>query len=204
MLKFQILRGRTIVNQGAVDRNLTIDGFDWSDMDLSETRLRVVESAARLRPDRALRLAQITLRGSLQGANLRGAIWPRVDFRGVNAGGADFSGADLRWGTIDGGLWNEALLRSVTFTGGTITGGVKMISTRFDDADLRDVPFRDSYLRSAEFAGADLRGALFINCNLRHAGFDGANVDRAQMVGCDTTHGAPDSVIDRMKMAGRV
>lgn len=168
----------------------SLDGLDYSNIDLREANLRLVSLAdARLvKADlRNVDLSEADLsRAALIGANLRGANLSKATLYG-----ADLSAADL----------TDAVLNSANLTSANLTG-----------SNLRNADLTDAVLINGNLYRADLTSATLASANLREANLSRATIastvfnnavfgnttiatDLSEAIGLDeTTHWAPSDV----------
>lgn len=107
---------------------------------------------------------------NLEGANLQGASFRRLQLKEINLKGANLSGADLSniiWDKADfsGAMMYSARLNKATLINANFEkaelGGAELLGGNFSNANFTDAMMDGVDLRAANFTGANFKRAIF-------------------------------------------
>lgn len=134
---------------------------------------------------------------SLRGRDLRGAVFRRADLRKADFSGADLTDASFEEARLQGAKFTCIWLESLEHDDGAAKPERcgRLVSARFDRADLRGVGFSNADMRGARFENAQLQGASFLNNDLTAADFRGAQMAAVVLHGQELTGTSFESAI---------
>jgi len=148
---------------GASWANVTIEGCDFSEADLSN----------------------ISLSGSCPGIRLQGSLLTNARVDRVNLYGAVLTGADLRDASFVGAVLEEAECSQANFFN-TTCRDAKAAGAVFENAVCLGVDFRNAALDGASFDGCQARVADFRSAVLTGSSFRKADLGESDFTGAET------------------
>jgi len=175
---------------GAILNHVNVDGCDFREARLHETKIHEVAGANFDKASGNIRLVQArdcTFRG------FEAQRDQKFD-RAWNLENCDLTRARL---TDPAGKWwaKNCCFHKADLSGLNLSDCV-LTQSDLKGANLSSAELTGANLRGASLTGADLRNATLINCNLRDAAIDGAKFDGANLVGADL------STLDTSKAKG--